>query len=336
MWISFFFLFSKIVQENCWKSLIHNCVNISTQFNISKMMALSCPTGRLRPNQVSNLGSLVANCFLHFTFQTVRHFNVQFGSWSMNNSSSDLSNYRLWKTVTSSLPSDSWWRCSLPQTTAGSLTTRAAWWVWTSLLCAPFRYRFYRSHSLCCYLAQSNRVALSFRFWSHRRKKQSTSMEEWIRGAPSHLLAPLRLRKRGEHLVLVGLWPMSLQAASNTLSKLVHVWKQTPGVFLLLVLWVFLMNIVPPPRWHCIVSQLLISITQSLSPVWIGTSSSLPSGELLPLWFCECMHTCGTEIFILFAFANRKLLTTGSNIYRLTSTCLMCVEFTQLLPLFPF
>lgn len=107
---------------------------------------------------------------------------------------------RLLKTATSSLPNDSWWRCFLLPTTAGSLTTQAAWWVWTSPLCALFRS------------------------WSRQRKKQSTSTEGWIQDAPSPRLAPLRHRKRGERLALTllllppaGLWPSSpLQAASNT------------------------------------------------------------------------------------------------------------------------
>lgn len=63
----------------------------------------------------------------------------------------------------------------------------------------------------------------SFRSWSRQKKKQSTSTEGWIQDALSPRLAPLRHRKRGERLALTllllppaGLWPTSLQAASNT------------------------------------------------------------------------------------------------------------------------
>lgn len=76
-------------------------------------------------------------------------------------------------------------------------------------------------------------IILPFRSWSRQRKKQSTSMEEWIQDAPSPRLAPLRHRKRGERLaptllflpwLVSGPRPRRLpQTLQPFLSQLVHV-----------------------------------------------------------------------------------------------------------------
>jgi len=47
---------------------------------------------------------------------------------------------RWWRMATSSLPSVSWWHCSLLQTTVGSLTMPVQWWVWMKHWCVHFRY----------------------------------------------------------------------------------------------------------------------------------------------------------------------------------------------------
>ena len=51
-----------------------------------------------------------------------------------------LLSFRWWRTVMSSLPSVSWWRCSLLQTTVANLTMPVQWWAWMRHWCAHFRY----------------------------------------------------------------------------------------------------------------------------------------------------------------------------------------------------
>lgn len=102
----------------------------------------------------------------------------------------------------SSLPSDSWWLCFLPPTTAESSTTQEAWWVWTSPSCAPFRSFIFNCDTSSADVWQLylwiTKSFFFFRFWSHQRKKLSISTEGWIRGVLSRRLAPLRHLKRGE------------------------------------------------------------------------------------------------------------------------------------------
>lgn len=133
-----------------------------------------------------------------------------------------------------SLPNDSWWRCSLPPTIAGSLTTQGVWWVWTSPLCAPFRYRsqcllhpnMCPDYALLMYLSlpswflsdpeavrKKSKVPVwwgEFRAPCHPASHHSGTEKEvsgwpWLSCSSSSSPSPL-----------AGLWSTSLQAASNT------------------------------------------------------------------------------------------------------------------------
>lgn len=42
--------------------------------------------------------------------------------------------------ATSSLPRDSWWPCSLPQTTVVTMTMQEGWWLWMRNSCVHSRY----------------------------------------------------------------------------------------------------------------------------------------------------------------------------------------------------
>lgn len=116
-----------------------------------------------------------------------------------------------------------------------------------SLFCCAITWVLIYVHSV--YL--SPHLILSFRSWNRQKKKPSTSTEGWIQDALSLRLAPVRHRKRGERLAQTllllppaGVWPTSLQAASNTQSACSCVNRNSRSVFFACSVGIFMMWVV--------------------------------------------------------------------------------------------